>query len=253
MEPSYTRLFYSHLLGVKDPTIQITPDEVTSYCKSSGLTFMIWFDDYNNAFMDPTCIAVHINGSFSTSSSSSSVAGSSSQGTYASNSTAYTSASTSYGIYHGPLSPHNVASIVPTCYPQSKPHADLYAAGVSLQNLHHIVLLSSSNGAPPVRNVVIVTDSNYLVSCLTENVTSWNSNGYKNAKGKKVTNCGAVKWVESLVVGLERRGVGVRFWKVDKKENLTAASIAKKALEQEELGKSTFRVQLQDIVRIPRP
>lgn len=126
---------------------------------------------------------------------------------------------------------------------------------MSLQSLYDIAL-PSIYGAPTVRNIVLVTDSNYLVSCLTQHVSVWNSNGYRNAKKKEVANADTVKWVEKLVVGLERRGVGVKFWKVDKKENSSALLIAKKVLdakkEQEELRKSAFRMQLGNMVRISR-
>lgn len=251
MEPPYTRSFHSRQLGIRDPTVRISPAQIASYCALSGFTLTTWFDDYKNAFIDPTCIIVHIAGCFSTSSSSSSsAAGSSSQGTYASNSTAQLSARTSYGVYHGPFSPHNAAGVVPACQPQSKPHADLYAAGMSLLQLHRVVL-SAISETPRVRNIVLVTDSNYLVSCLTQSVYSWNLNGYKNAKGKKVANADVVMWVERLVVGLENHGVGVRFWKVDNKENLEAMCVAKKVLEQEKLRESVFRVQLENIVRNP--
>lgn len=118
---------------------------------------------------------------------------------------------------------------------------------MSLLHLHRVVLLPSGDRSPLVRNIVIVTDSTYLVSCLTQHVYAWNSNGYKNAKGKEVANANAVKWVERLVVGLERSGVGVKFWKVDKKNNIEALSLAKKVLEQEELRKSVFRVHLENI------
>lgn len=251
MEPPYTRSFHSRLLGIKDPTLRVSPAQVASYCALSGLALTTWLDDYNNAFVDPTCIIVHIAGCFSTSSSSSSsAAGSSSQGTYASNSTAQFSASTSYGIYHGPFSPHNAAGVVPADQPQSKPHADLYAAGMSLLQLHRVVL-PPMDDTPRVRNIVLVTDSNYLTSCLTQSVYSWKLNGYRNSKGKEVANAGVLKWVERLVVGLENRGVGVRFWRVDKKENVEAMCVAKKVLEEEKLRESVFRVQLENIVCIP--
>lgn len=251
MNPPYTRSFHSHLLGIKDPTLCISPAQVASYCPFSGLTLTTWLDEYNNKFVDPTCIIVHMAGCFSTSSSSSSSAtGSSSQGTHASNNTAQFSASTSYGIYHGPFSPYNSAGVVPACQLQSKPHADLYAAGMSLSQLHRVVL-SPVSQTPRVQNIVLVTDSNYLVNCLTQSVHLWNLNGYRNAKGKEVANANVLKWVEGLVVGLENHGVGVRFWKIDKKENAEAVGVAKKVLEQERLRESVFRVQLENIVRNP--
>lgn len=246
MEPPYpyTRSFHFRQLGIKDPARCVSPAQVASYCTRSGLTLTTWFDDYN-AFVDPTCIIVRIAGCFSTSSSSSSsAADSSSQGTYASNNTAQFCASTSYGIYHGPFSPHNFVGVVPACRPQSKPHADLYAAGMSLLQLHRLVL-SPTSQAPQVRNIVLVTDSNYLVNCLTQSVYSWNLNGYKNAKKKEVANAGVVRWVERLVVGLETHGVGVKFWMVDRKENTEVMCVAKKVLEQEKLRESEFRVQLE--------
>ncbi|RPB03876.1 hypothetical protein L873DRAFT_1641500, partial [Choiromyces venosus 120613-1] len=81
-----------------------------------------------------------------------------------------------------------------------------------------------------IRNVVLVTDSNYLISCLTEHVYAWQRKGYRNAKGKAVSNANAVKWVESLIERFEGQGVGVRFWKVDKKDNWEAVDMAKRML-----------------------
>ncbi|KAG0133787.1 hypothetical protein HOY82DRAFT_253994 [Tuber indicum] len=268
MEP-YSRTFRPELLGFKNYTTGLKPGDVTSYCPSMGLSFTTWRDTYGNSFVDPTCIIVKIHGAFSLSQPSTSTPSSSSVSASATASacasTSFTSlsaadwsqntwipsrtdtqsaypatpgpadASTAFGLFYGPGSPRNSAGTVPEVfYEQSKPHVDLFAAGMVLMHLLQTVVNPPNPLNGGIKNVVLVTDSNYLFSCLTEHVYGWQKKGYRNAKGKEVSNANAVKWVESLVENFEGQGVGVRFWKVDKKDNWEAVDPAKRVLDLQE-------------------
>ncbi|KAG0637205.1 hypothetical protein HOY80DRAFT_1052385 [Tuber brumale] len=268
MEP-YSRIFRPELLGFKNYATGLRPGDVTSYCPSLGLSFTTWRDTYGNCFVDPTCVIVKIHGAFSLSPSSpstpSSCSVSASASASASTSTPFMSwsatdrsqntwmpsqtdtqsaypvtlgpagASTAFGLFYGLDSPRNSAGTVPEVfYEQSKPHIDLFAAGMVLMHLLQSVVNfpNSLNGG--IKNVVLVTDSNYLFSCLTEHVYGWQKKGYRNAKGREVSNANAVKWVENLVENFEGQGVGVRFWKVDKKDNWEAVDLARRVLDLQE-------------------
>jgi len=100
-----------------------------------------------------------------------------------------------------------------------------------LMNLLQTVNFSNPLNGVGIRDVVLVTDSNYLFSCLTEHVYAWERNGYRNAKGKEVSNANAVRWVEGLVERFEGHGVNVKFWKVDKKDNWEAVDLARRFLD----------------------
>ncbi|PWW71826.1 hypothetical protein C7212DRAFT_348600 [Tuber magnatum] len=261
MEP-YSRIFRPEILGFKNHTPCLNPGDVTCSCPSTGLSFTAWRDAYDNRFVDPTCIIIKIHGAFSLSLTPSPTPSSYSVSAPASASASFTScsttdwsqntaipswtntqstypttlapvdATTAYGLFFGLNSPRNSAGTVPhILYEQSKPHVDLFAAGMALMHLLQTVVNFSNPVNGGIRNVVLVTDSNYLFSCLTEHVYAWQKKGYRNAKGKEVSNANAVKWVESLVENFEGRGVGVRFWKVNKKDNGEAIDPARRVLE----------------------
>ncbi|PUU79500.1 hypothetical protein B9Z19DRAFT_1081618 [Tuber borchii] len=264
MEP-YSRIFRPELLGFKNYATGLKPEDVTSYCPFTGLSFMTRLDAYNNYIPDQTSIIVKIHGAFSLSPSPSStpspssISASAPASAAASASTSWSAtdsprntsiasqtgtqstypatlgpagASTAFGLFYGWNSPRNSVGIVPqVLYEQSKPHVDLFTAGMVLMNLLQTVNFANPLNGVGIRNVVLVTDSNYLFSCLTEHVYAWQSKGFRNAKGKEVSNANAVKWVESLVEEFERHDICVRFWKVDKKDNWEAVDLARRFLD----------------------
>ncbi|RPB12568.1 hypothetical protein P167DRAFT_574250 [Morchella conica CCBAS932] len=222
------------MLGFGDHA-KISPVDIVNYNNNwFTLAHPTWIDDRWNRFEDPATVIIHTSGSFSVSSSSASSAiYSSSQETHAYG-TVHTRANSSWGIYHGPGSTHNRSGTIPTSLPQSKPHADLYAAGMALEHFRNFILPCMPPPEMMWRNAIIVTDSAYLLSCLTQNIEAWRLNGYKNAKKKVVSNAQTIRWLEDLVENLEKNCVSVVFWKVEKKENSGAVSMGKRALERQE-------------------
>lgn len=67
---------------------------------------------------------------------------------------------------------------------------------------------------PTLQTLTILTDSLYLVKCLTEYVPIWERNGYRDSKGQYVENSEELADLASMVLHFERVGVRVAFWLV---------------------------------------
>mgnify|MGYP001350689683 CR=1 FL=1 len=67
---------------------------------------------------------------------------------------------------------------------------------------------------PTLHTLTILTDSLYLLKCLTEYVPIWERNGYRDSKGQYVENSEELADLASMVLHFERVGVRVAFWLV---------------------------------------
>jgi ribonuclease HI len=85
-----------------------------------------------------------------------------------------------------------------------------------------------------LEQLVIKSDSEYLVKGMTEYVLKWKKNGYKNCKGKPVINADWFQALEETVAELESYGVQVFFWLVPRQHNQEADWLARSALAREE-------------------
>lgn len=79
--------------------------------------------------------------------------------------------------------------------------------------------------------LVIKTDSSQLFNSLTDNVYKWVAQGWINSKGVEVAYAAFYKEVHELILELGRRGVVVKFWKVNRRQNRFAEKEAKNALD----------------------
>lgn len=84
-----------------------------------------------------------------------------------------------------------------------------------LQNLHEVVIKS---------------DSSYLVRGITEYIIKWRENRFSNARGQPVVNGELFQLVEVEVEELEDLGVKVHFWLVPRQRNQNADTLAKSVL-----------------------
>ena len=129
------------------------------------------------------------------------------------------------GVYFGPDSPYNLATRVPPSLPQAGGLAEILAVRMALQCVRdrwcndHCIL-----------TVHVVTDSEYVVKALSEDIDEWRMNGFQNSQGEKVPNYLEIEKLDDLMLELGRDGVGVSFWPVDRRENEEADRLAKGAL-----------------------
>ncbi|KAL7275349.1 hypothetical protein RUND412_001706 [Rhizina undulata] len=233
---TYTRVFHTRLLGYTNPEEDsFAPNNVSTFSLQTDLTHALWrgrtiFGE-PIVLIDPSCMLVRITSTITTpppsSSSSTSTVSSTSSGPQRA----------AYALYHGPQSRWNLSSAIPPSFPQSKSHADIYALGKALQQIIYDILPSSNivNGGmymPWLRNIVIVTDSEFTTRMMTENVYRWMCNGWVNSRGKDVVYSDVMMWAEEMMEWLEARGIGIRFWRVDKGGNWEAAKMADRALRE---------------------
>ena len=81
-----------------------------------------------------------------------------------------------------------------------------------------------------ISQLVVITDSTYLVEGLAKHVWEWEYKGYKNAKGKDVVNGEVFKELHKRIGELENDGINVCFWAVERGWNREADELANKAL-----------------------
>ena len=129
----------------------------------------------------------------------------------------------SYGIFFAPDSPLNCNGKVPDSSLSSK--AEIYALSRTLD-----ILEDKFADDVGISRVVIITESTYLVDCLTTDIWDWEYNGYKNAKGRPVANGEVFRELQARLVKLEGDGMDVCFWDVDEEWNVEAHGLASAAL-----------------------
>ena len=81
-----------------------------------------------------------------------------------------------------------------------------------------------------VSQVIIKSDSSYLIKGMTEHVYRWRANGYKNHLGKDVVNADFFKMLDNDMLDLSRCGIHVRLWHVPCSRNQEADGLAIKAI-----------------------
>ncbi|PVH83006.1 hypothetical protein DL98DRAFT_513673 [Cadophora sp. DSE1049] len=143
-------------------------------------------------------------------------------------------AKASYGIFFGPSSPHNKRSFLPASKASHTREAAILRGCYDALDYLLTTLLPSSS--PTLLQTIILTDSLYLVKCLTDYVYVWERNGYRDSKGQYVENSQELADLASMVLHFERVGVQVGFWLVGGAGNKEARQLASEAVE--EVGKS---------------
>lgn len=141
-----------------------------------------------------------------------------------------------YGVCFGKNSDLNINDAVPGQHPQTKEIALLLGAAEALKSsCEHFSPLPEfieiKNGEVVMKKVVIITDSPYLVKCMTEWVWVWQSNGYQNSKGEWVSNHVEITELASVCLEVERDSIEVRFWLVEKGGVGDAKRLAERVLD----------------------
>ncbi|KAF8416561.1 hypothetical protein EV426DRAFT_626204 [Tirmania nivea] len=126
-----------------------------------------------------------------------------------------TRARTAVGAFFGPGSRYNCCSqLSPSLFRQTSNVAEATSTLLALRKIQSEVLHHSK---PRIKQVVIITDSEYVVKSLTERVWRWIENGFKTTKGKNVKNAGLLLEIHRTIEGFQDDfGVDVRFWRVDR-------------------------------------
>lgn len=195
-----------------------SPSSLTKYDSSVDLSYLVREDPLTlEPFADEGTLIVYTDGACSSNGQADAQAG--------------------IAGYFGPNSRYNLdEALCPHCKPQTSQFAELFAIGETLHQVHNTVLNDLEDDASErreVEDVVVVTDSAYAVGCLSEWITKWRTNGFKNCKGNPVEHGDLIQDLDDLLNHLsENHGVSVRFWQVPREWNRVADRMAKRAVKR---------------------
>jgi ribonuclease HI len=83
-----------------------------------------------------------------------------------------------YAVWFPEHKPMSMSQKVPASHPQTNQRAEMAA-------IHHATLVLEENGFHD-EDIVVYTDSDYSINCLTKWITGWVSRGWKTAAGSDV-------------------------------------------------------------------
>ena len=129
-----------------------------------------------------------------------------------------------YGVFFGEGSKYNVKGVVDCGQKQTSQAAEITAVSRSLEVLNEVWKTVG------LLEVVIITDSDYLVKSMCEHIRKSLKNGFKTSRGRKVENEGLLRNLHERIEELRRESVEVKFWRVKRSTNKEAEGLAKEAL-----------------------
>jgi ribonuclease HI len=129
------------------------------------------------------------------------------------------------GVYFGPDSPYNISDNVLEPNPTSQ-RAELLAVYAGLRQ---IIFVSMQNKG--LELFIVVTDSAYVVDCLSNYVYKWKVNGWKTSKGNDVANRDLIEPLDKMLDDMSKAGIDVLFWKADRSQNVEADRLANIAVK----------------------
>lgn len=132
-----------------------------------------------------------------------------------------------YGVFFGEGSKYNRKGLVDSGQKQTSQVAEIIAVLKALEVLNEV------EGTMGFMEVVVVTDSDYVVKCMCEYLGKWLRNGFRTSKGTKVENEGLLRNLNDRIDELSEEGLEVKFWRVDRSMNKEADALAKGALDSD--------------------
>ena len=129
-----------------------------------------------------------------------------------------------YGVFFGEGSKYNAKGVVDCGQKQTSQAAEITAMSKSLE------ALNEAWKTVGLIEVVIITDSDYLVKSMCEHIGKWLKNGFKTSRGGKVENEGLLRNLHERIEELRGELVAVKFWRVKRSMNKEAVGLAKEAL-----------------------
>ncbi|KAI5481666.1 ribonuclease H-like protein [Pseudohyphozyma bogoriensis] len=132
--------------------------------------------------------------------------------------------------------------------PRTNQRAELLAA------IHGLRLLTQAEHCPTPHDdtnpaLLIVTDSAYVVTGMTEWFPRWKRNSWITSKGTRPTNLDLFQTLDREITQLENVGRKVGFWHVDRQYNTIADGLAKDGAEQAQPLQQQRRVGFSGLVR----
>lgn len=103
----------------------------------------------------------------------------------------------------------------------------------------YLLVADGPNGEKPplsklLSQIVIMTDSAYLATVMSDDIWKWEGKGYVTSKGKPIINEKELRDLRNIFILFEEEGVGVKIWHVVKAAVKEANTIAKYSFVVEE-------------------
>lgn len=136
----------------------------------------------------------------------------------------------SCGVFFNVDSYHNKAFRTFDRRPTSQ-RAELRAAIYALGSFTKMFTSGHFENNGYVTEIIIKSDSAYLVNGMTSWIIVWRQNGYLNSLGYHLKNQGLFRKLDRLCNNLAMMGVQARFWKVPREENQQADKLANAVLD----------------------
>lgn len=134
------------------------------------------------------------------------------------------------GIFFNVDSPHNKAFQIRD-RPSTSQRAELRAAIYALRALTKMFTAGHFRNKSYVTEVIIKSDSTYLVNGMTSWIVNWRTNGYMNSRGQHLRNKRLFRELDRLCNDLMMLGVQARSWHVSREDNQQADKLANAALD----------------------
>jgi ribonuclease HI len=134
------------------------------------------------------------------------------------------------GVFFNVDSYHNKAFKIPDPRPTSQ-RAELDAAVYALKAFTKMRASGEIGSKGLVTEVIIKSDSAYLVNGMTSFIVAWRQNGYRNSRGHHLKNQKLFRKLDRLCNNLYGLGIQVRFWRVSREDNQQADKLANAALD----------------------
>lgn len=129
-----------------------------------------------------------------------------------------------FGVWFGNQSLYNTNGWIPQDIPQNYQAAELYAVKTAIDVFRDKI--HTSPDFKGINNVVIMTESAYVVDSMSQDVWKWEEKGYTTARKTPVVNSIALKELHELINGLEEKDISVKFWLVIRRHNREAKQFA---------------------------
>ena len=135
------------------------------------------------------------------------------------------------GVFFNVDSYHNKAFKLNDRRPTSQ-RAELHAAVYALKAFTKMFTSGHLGTKGYVNEVIIRSDSAYLVNGMTSWIIEWRQNGYLNSRGNHLKNQGLFRRLDHLCNNPAVMGVRARFWRVPRDDNQQADKLANAALDE---------------------
>ncbi|KAF8461722.1 ribonuclease H-like domain-containing protein [Kalaharituber pfeilii] len=138
----------------------------------------------------------------------------------------------SWAAYFGPGSIYNRKALLRPETRQTSQVAEIVAALNTLLQIKPVLNEAEVNRGLSIVRVVLITDSEYVVRCMTEWVWKWIDNGWMSSKRQQVVNAYYLQLLHKRIEELAEEGVIVEFWHVDRRWTVEADRMANEALDE---------------------